>query len=58
MVENQLLTCHRSGCFHQTFSYMFQNFAVKFSIDGLLLADKFSINNAMDIKKDDDHALD
>jgi hypothetical protein len=34
-----------------------QNFAVKLCVDGLALGDKFAMNNAVDVKKHDEHGF-
>jgi hypothetical protein len=34
-----------------------QNFAVKLCVDGLSFGDEFATNNAMDVKKHDEHGL-
>jgi hypothetical protein len=34
-----------------------QNFAVKLCADGLALGDKFTMNNAADVEKHDEHGL-
>jgi hypothetical protein len=36
---------------------MLQNFAVKLCVDGLNLGDEFTLNNAVDVKKHDEHGL-
>jgi hypothetical protein len=34
-----------------------QNFAVKLFVDGLALGDEFTMNNAADVQKHDEHGL-